>query len=103
VRIYQTATALGVLIKVYLLQGSVDLQRGVQGSYNKMRLTRSVSACEGIGIKVVDTQVKDKKIPVPLLYQRIKVEPDEVSYFFFFFFFFVFVIRPFHGFVVIKK
>ena len=69
-------------MKVYPLQGSIDLQRGVRGSYNKMCLTPSGSACEDISIKVEDAEAKDEKIPVPLLYHRIKVEPDEVGYIF---------------------
>jgi hypothetical protein len=58
----------------------VDLPSGERGSYNKTCLTSSDSACEDINIKVEDTEVKVGKIPLPLLYHRIKVEPDEVSY-----------------------
>jgi hypothetical protein len=80
VRVYETSTVLAVLMKVYPLQGSVDLPRGERGLYNKTCLTPSDSAYEDINIKVEDTEVKVEKIPLPLLYQRIKVEPDEVSY-----------------------
>jgi hypothetical protein len=62
VRIYQTATVLAVLMKVYPLQGSVDLPRGERGSYKKTYLTPSDSACEDINIKVEDTEVMVEKI-----------------------------------------
>jgi hypothetical protein len=80
VRMYQTATVLAVLMKVYPLQDSVDLPRCERGSYNKTCLTPSDTACEDNNIKVEDTEVKVEKNCLPLLYQRIKVEPDEVSY-----------------------
>jgi hypothetical protein len=63
---YQTATVLAVLMKVYQLQGSVDLPRGERGLYNKTCLTPSDSAFEDNNIKVEDTEVKVEKNPLPL-------------------------------------